>query len=204
MYFHEKKRQLFFSGKCIEINYWKQQKEPGCCGVGNFRLFQRGFTFASCPSFFFLFFWWKWTAKHVIILQLRTRRYIFRSRYRYRLHSPRLSSLALPVVGEGKGTFNSNSAELLLVLAPTSSGIFIGEVQGVSAREGGKMLGTRLIARTRTKESKTSFWLGNLWRKSVVIIRLSWGGNPWNRHKASYIFKCHGGMFRLVGPAFFN
>ena len=153
----KKKRQLFFSGKCIESSYWTQQKEPGCCGVGNFRLFQRGFPFASCPPFFFFFFSWKWTAKHVIILQLRTRRYIFRSRYRCRRHSPRLSSLALPVVGEGKSTFNSNSAELLLVLAPTSSGIFIGEVEGVSAGEGGKMLGTRLIARTCTKESKTSF-----------------------------------------------
>ena len=52
----KKKRQLFFSGKCIESSYWTQQKEPGCCGVGNFRLFQRGFTFASCPSFFFFFF----------------------------------------------------------------------------------------------------------------------------------------------------
>ena len=63
--------------------------------------------------------------------------------------------LTLPVVGEGENTFNSNSAEHLLVSAPTSPKTFTGEVLGFSAGERGKALGTRLTV--HTKESKTSF-----------------------------------------------
>ena len=110
--------------------------------------------------------------------------------------------LTLPVVGEGESTFNSNSAELLLVSAPTSPKTFTGEVQGFSAGESGKALGTRLIV--RTKESKTSFWLRNLCRGSAVVIRVSLGKSPWHRYKTSYIFMCPDIMFLLVGPAFFS
>ena len=43
--------------------------------------------------------------------------------------------LSLPVVGEGENTFNSNSAELIIVSAPTSPKTLTGEVQGFSAGE---------------------------------------------------------------------
>ena len=70
------------------------------------------------------------------------------------------SSLTLPFVGEGKNTFNSNFAELLLASPPTSLRIVIGKVHGFSAGESWKALRTRLIV--RTKASNTSFWLRNL------------------------------------------
>ena len=45
------------------------------------------------------------------------------------------SYLTLPVVGEGKNTFNSNSTELLLASAPKSSKIFTGEVPAFFSKE---------------------------------------------------------------------
>ena len=107
---------------------------------------------------------------------------------------PGLTSLTITVVGEGESIFKSNLAELLLVSASPSSTYFISEVRGFSAGDSRKTLGTRLIERKRqknhmrTKESQTSFWLRNLCRESAVIIRLSWGRNPWNRYKGSYNF----------------
>ena len=94
--------------------------------MGNFRLCQSSFTFVICPSFFSFFVDvdCKKGENSSVAMPLSLSSTSHLSSY-----------LALPVDGEGKNTFNSNSTELLLASAPKYSKIFTGEVPAFFSKE---------------------------------------------------------------------